>query len=308
MTLETLRSFSCLAEELHFTRAAKRLQIAQPALTKHIQLLEAKLGVPLFVRDRRSVRLTPEGEILLVKVRRTLDAYADVRGTALRLQRGESGRLRIGFTASAPHHVLPKVMRQFRREHPGIETVLVEAGSSDQLHQLTSGTLDVGIVRPPSECPDGLTLRVLLEEPYVAVLPREHRLARLRTLRLTQLAHEPFVLIARGVVSTVHDQILQACHDAGFTPDVVREAGHIHAVAGLVGAGCGVSVLAASVAHVRLPEVVYRPLVDKGLSTAMALAFPEHHRSPALAAFIATAERALPPTGKTHVRASAPKL
>lgn len=282
-----------LADELHFTRAASRLQMAQPALTKHIQQLEAKLGVQLFRRDRRSVRLTPEGEILLAKARRTLDAYADVRGTALRLQRGESGRLRIGFTASAPHHVLPTVMRQFREQHPGIEAVLVEAGSSEQLHQLTSGALDVGIVRPPVERPEGLTFQVLLEEPFVAVLPRDHRLARQRTVRLIELAREPFILIARGVVATIHDQILQACREAGFTPDIVREAGHIHAVAGLVGAGCGVSVLAASVAHVRLPEVAYRPLADEGLSTSMALAYPAHHRSPAIAAFLATAEHAM---------------
>src|SRR5579864_563718 len=178
--LETLRSFTVLAEELHFTRAAERLKIAQPALSKQIQHLEARFGVVLFLRDRRSVRLTPEGELLLDRARRTLDALGELEGTARRLQTGEIGRLRVGFTPSAPHHVLPTIMRQFRLQHPNIETVLVEAGSVEQIQQLAAGGLDLGIVRPPTDCPTSLTFRVLVEEPFVGVLPRDHYLARRR--------------------------------------------------------------------------------------------------------------------------------
>jgi DNA-binding transcriptional LysR family regulator len=289
VTFDVLRSFSVLAAELHFTRAAEQLHVSQPALSKHIQQLETAVGVRLFVRDRRTVHITREGEILLLRVNHVLRALEDLEGTAKRLQSGEMGRLRIGFTPSAPHHVLPAIMSRFRKEHSAIEIVLLEASSAEQIQQLTVGTLDIGILRPPAECPRSLTVRRLLQERYVAVLPRDHVLASRKRINLSDLANESFILIARRVVATVHDQILEACRAAGFTPRVVHEASHIHAIAGLVGAGCGVSILAASVQHVRLPLVVYRPLAGSGLTTAMALAFPTEHRSSAIDAFLAVA-------------------
>jgi DNA-binding transcriptional LysR family regulator len=287
--LEALTSFAALADELHFTRAAARLHVAQPALTKRIQQLERLLGVRLFVRTRRSVTLTSDGELLLEKARHVIRAAEDLAATARRLSDGELGTLRIGFTPSAPHHVLPALMRTFRRRHPAISCMLAEAGSEDQIRQILDGELDVGILRPPATRPAALVCTTFLEEPYVAVLPRSHRLASSRAVSLTDLSSDPFVLIARRVVAAIHDQIVAACVEAGFTAHVVQEATHIHAVVALVAAGCGVSVLPKSAAELGVRDVVCCPLTHTSLQTVMAVAHLRHRATPAVRAFVQSA-------------------
>jgi DNA-binding transcriptional LysR family regulator len=290
--LDALTSFATLADELHFTRAAARLHVAQPALTKRIQQLERSLGVRLFVRTRRSVKLTSDGEVLLEKARHVIRAAEDLAATARRLSDGELGRLRIGFTPSAPHHVLPALMRTFRRQHPAISCMLAEASSEDQIRQILEGELDVGILRPPAVRPSTLVCTTFLQEPYVAVLPRSHRLASARAVSLTDLSSEPIVIIARRVVAAIHDQILAACVAAGFTAHIAQEATHIHAVVALVSAGCGVSLLPKSAAELGVRDVVCRPLTHTSLQTVMAVAHLRHASTPAVRAFVQSAIRA----------------
>lgn len=284
-SLAALEAFVVVAEELHFTRAAARLHVAQPALTKRIQQLERDLDVRVFERDRRAVRLTPEGELLLPRARQILGGAHDLLATAHQLRRGDVGRLRIGFTPSAPYHLLPAIMRAFRRAHAGIECVLTEASSEEQLDQLAAGRLDVGILRPPRNAPASVVCETFLEEPFVGVLPRDHPLLSRRSVSLRDLSGEPFVLVARRVVTLVYDQILSACAAAGFTPRVVQEGSQIHAVMGLVAAGCGVSVLPESVTRLRFPNIAYRPLRGTTLSTVMAVAHRED-ASPPVRAFV----------------------
>src|SRR5439155_25626097 len=137
-------------------------------------------AIRLFVRTRRSVRLTAEGELVLDKARHVIRAGDDLVAMARRLAEGDVGRLRIGFTPSAPHHVLPSLMRLFRRQHPGISCTLTETSSEDQVRQILDGDLDAGILRPPATRPAPLLCTTFLEEPFVAVLPRGHRLATAR--------------------------------------------------------------------------------------------------------------------------------
>ena len=290
--LDALASFAALADELHFTRAAARLHVAQPALTKRIQQLERTLGVRLFVRTRRSVKLTSDGEVLLEKARQVIRAAQELTTTARRLSDGEMGRLRIGFTPSAPHHVLPALMQTFRRHHPAISCMLAEASSEDQVRQILEGDLDVGILRPPAVRPATLVCTTFLHEPYVAVLPRSHRLASARAVSLGDLSSDPFVLIARRVVAAIHDQIVAACVEAGFTAHVAQEATNIHAVVALVAAGCGVSLLPKSAAELGVRDVVCRPLKHTSLQTVMAVAHLRHAASPAVRAFVQSAVRA----------------
>jgi len=247
--------------------------------------------VRLFVRTRPSVRLTSEGEVLLEKARQVIRDAEDLSATARRLSDGEQGRLRIGFTPSAPHHVLPALMQTFRRQHPDISCMLAEASSEDQIRQILEGDLDVGILRPPATRPATLVCTTFLEEPYVAVLPGHHRLASARAVSLADLSSEPFVLIARRVVAAIHDQIVAACVDAGFTIRVAQEATHIHAVVALVAAGCGVSLLPKSAAELGVRGVVCRPLKHTSLRTVMAVAHLRHHTSPAVRAFVQSACR-----------------
>lgn len=291
LTRGRLAAFSALADELHFSRAAARVHVAQPALTKRIQQLEHELDLRLFVRSHRAVRLTPAGEALIGPARQVLSALDALAAAASRVAAGEVGRLRIGFTPSAPHHVLPALVRAFRRSHPDVTCLLSEAGSDEQIERLLAGDLDVGILRPPAVAPPRLVCRRFLEEPFVAVLPRDHRLAGRRAIALADLATDPFVLIARRVVRAVHDQILGACAAAGFVPAVVQEGTHIHSVVGLVATGLGVSILPASAASLGLRDVVCRPLRHNPLTTVVAVATLGEPPTPAAAAFVATALR-----------------
>ena len=288
LTADRLAAYLALAEELHFTRAAARLHVAQPALTKRIQQLEQAIGVQLFARSKRMVRLTPAGEALLGAARQALSALESLTATAARLEAGEIGRLRVGFTPSAPHHLLPDIVRAFRRAHPDVDCQLTEMGSDDQVQRLLDGDLDVGILRPPAVVPARLVCRRLLEERFVAVLPRDHRLARRRSVALADLAADPFVLVARRVVRAVHDQILAACLAAGFTPLIVQEATHIHSVVGLVASGMGVSILPASAASLGLRDVVCKPLRHVPLTTVVAVATLSTPVTSAAAAFVST--------------------
>ena len=288
---DLLASFIVLADELHFSRAARRLGVEQPALTKRIQQLEAGLGVPLFLRTKRLVRLTAAGELLVTRARQVLSTIDGFDTAARQLRDGEMGRLRIGFSPSAPHHVLPKLMRAFRRRHPTIECVLNEMPSDAQIAQLIDGEIDVGILRPSSPMPPQLSCATFLEEPFVAVLPRDHALATRHSVLLSSLRDDAFVLVSRRSVAAVHDQTLAACAAAGFTPRSIREATHIHAVVSLVAAGCGVSVLPHSAAHLGFKDVVCKPLRKSRIVTVMAVAHLKVDAPAAARAFAAEATR-----------------
>ena len=287
-SLDLLASFVAVAEELHYTRAARRLHVAQPALTKRIQQLEQALGVPLFARTRRSVQLTGAGELLLGKARDALRAAGDVASAARLLRDGTRGRLRIGFSPSAPYHVLPSLMRTFRRKHRGVECELAELPSDVQLDQIAAGAIDVGIVRQPPVIPAAIHAVAFFEEPFVAVLPPDHALAARRAVRLADLAGEPMILVARRQAAALHDQVVAACAAAGFVP-AVRDATHVHAAVSLVAAGYGVSVLPRSAAQVGVADALCRPLKGTDIRTVIAVAHLKQGASPGALAFAAVA-------------------
>ncbi|MFN7916444.1 MAG: LysR family transcriptional regulator [Vicinamibacterales bacterium] len=282
---DLIASFEAVAADLSYTRAASRLHLAQPALTKRIQLLERMLGLALFTRTRRSVRLTPAGEALRPAAAAVLDSMRAFEAAASRINDRTAGRLRVGFSPSAPHHVLPRLMRAFRRRHGGVECVLTELASDAQVDQLLSGDLDVGILRPPVPVPTGLHCRTFFVEPFVIVLPKDHPLAALRRVPISRIAGEPFVLISRKVAAVVYDRILAACAESNVVPHSVREASHVHAVVSLVAAGCGVSILPRSAAQVGVSDVVARPLGGNAGETQVAVAYAKRGTAPAALAF-----------------------
>lgn len=284
MDLSNLTSFLAVAEELHFSRAASRLHLSQSALSKQVQQLEGELDVRLFVRDRRSVRLTPEGASLLDRARAVIAAADDVRDFAAQLRRGAAGRLRVGFAPSAPHAVLPSVLRVFRRKYPHVEIDLVEMSSGRQVPALRRGALDVGILRPPHIRPSDLFWHDILREPFVAAVPSDSPLRRQRRLTLRHLAATPIVLVARLAAPDVYDDLLECFHQAGFAPQV-REATQVHTALALVAAGAGVSLLPESATRVGMTDVVVRPIAH-ALVTVFAVACAKENTSPTLDAFI----------------------
>lgn len=281
MELRHLRYFVTLAETLHFGRAAARLHISQPPLTRQIRALEEKLGTALFVRSRQGVSLTPAGAALLPEARRLLrDAHA-LREGARQAAAGQIGRLQMGFVTPAAYNVLPALLPAFRQAHPGIKLQLQEATSDVQLAALREGDMDVGVVLPPV-MDASLRYAVLQREPLIAALPAGRRWPA--QLPLVALAAEPFVLFPRTVGIGLYDLIVAHCQRAGFHPRVEQEAIQMQTIISLVAAGMGVALVPASLADLRRSGVVYRPLTEPGPLIEFGLVWRPRDDSPAVQA------------------------
>ncbi|HEX4884608.1 MAG TPA: LysR family transcriptional regulator [Casimicrobiaceae bacterium] len=289
MELRPLRYFVAVAEALHFGRAAARLHISQPPLSRAIRALEREVGTDLFERSTRGVRLTPAGAALLPEARRLLREADALAAGARDLARGAVGVLHLGFISASAYNVLPRVLPAFRRERPGVRLVLAEATSDVQLAALADGTLDAGILLPPVANP-AIAFVPLLREPLVAALPDARPWPA--RVALAKLAREPFVLFPRHAGPGLHDVVVAACERAGFTPRVEQEAVQMPTIVSLVAAGMGVALVPASLEHMRRTGVVYRPLTGAAPRVEVGLAWRGADRSPVLAAFVAHARGA----------------
>ncbi|MGW2089777.1 LysR family transcriptional regulator [Streptomyces sp. NPDC001880] len=294
MELRHLSAFVAVAEELHFGRAAKRLQMAQPPLSQQIRQLEKELGVQLFERNTRSVRLTGAGESFLQPVRTVLDDLDTAVRAAKAAGRGEYGRVTIGFAGASSHETLPLLTRAVRAASPALELVMRgQTYANVALDRVADGSLDLGFVRLPVSRP-GVAYRVIDEEELVCALPFDHPLARLESVPIGVLAEEPFVSFPANTGSTVRDAMVGACETAGFNPRVVQEAPDSYTILALVAAGVGVTLTVTSVQHIQQNGLVYRPLAGPPIRLRAALAWRADNPSAALRAVLAVAEEALP--------------
>jgi len=285
MELRHLRYFVAVAEELHFGRAANRVGIAQPPLSKQIQQLEDEIGVKLFKRTRRSVSLTHAGETFLKEARQALELSERAVRSARRADRGEIGRLVVSFVGSATYSFLPNALRSFRTRFPHVELFLRELTTYQQLDGLHRKAVDAGVVRPPIK-DDALFIETLLQEPFIVALPGGHALASLTSIPLQMLAPEGFVMFSRQQGTTFHDQVVSLCHQAGFSPNVVQEAVQIPTVLGLVSAGMGITLVPASIRKLQFAGVLYRDLVQVDRTTELAMAYRRDDESPVLQSFL----------------------
>jgi len=286
MTFLRLRYFIAVAEELHFGRAAKRLAVTQPSLSRQITLLEEEVGVPLLVRDTRRVALTTAGREYLDHAREVLRGVSNAADSARRAERGESGRLSVAFYYIAGLGILPPMLREFKQRHPNISLELRELPSTTQVAEVLKGTIDVGIVHEPSRM-KAVSVETIQREAMVAALPSTHRLARSSTLRLLDLRDESFVMFPRNEGSALHDRIMAACKSAGFSPKIVTGAKMIVTVIGLVAAGMGIAILPAVCAQIRHPHVVFRnvsPAIE--IQSGVIWNGDTAHLNPSIKAFI----------------------
>jgi len=289
--LRRLRGFVAVAEELHFGRAARRLNMSQPPLSMQIRALEREIGTTLLARTRRRVELTEAGRTLLEAARRLLaDAEAAVEHTR-RAARGEVGRLRIAFVTTADYSLLPPLVRRFRLRHPGVALVLRELTGDRQLDLLAAGELDLGLMIGPAEV-RGLASRTVLRERLVAALPARHQLARSRRVSARALGAEGLVLFPRPLAPGLHDQVIGVCRRAGFVPRIVQEAVQMQTILGLVAAGLGFALVPACMALLRRPGVAYLALDPPGPHIDTVAVWPDGDPPPALAALL----RELPAT------------
>ena len=288
MELRQARAFVTIVDEGHVGRAAQRLHVTQPTLSRQVAALERSLGVPLFDRSRRALSLTPAGEVFASGVRDLVRRADEVVATARRAHRGELGVLRIGFVQSATFEALPGLLGPFRAAWPSVRIEVTAMTTLRQLAALADDELDVGLLRPPPVRVPGLASRTWSHDPLLVALPGGHRLASRERVSLADLAEEPFVLYGRESGPAVHDRIVGFCRDAGFSPRIVQEAVDVQTIVALVAANLGVSLLIAPTPRTDESSVVYRPLVEELPPWEMSLAWSSDNRSPVLARLLET--------------------
>ena len=257
MTLETadLLAVVALADALHFGRAAERLHVSQPALSKQIQRVEAKVGGPLFVRGYRDVQVTEAGRLLAANARHVLQSSQGALDLARRAARGEAGLLKVGFGIATIFDLLPDVLLRFRRAHPGVEVRLQDMSTPSQLAALVGGDLDVGFVRLPVSNPN-IAVRPVLRDRLVAAMPPATRWNAAAGLR--SLGGHPFVVCARSSSASYYDHVVSVCRAAGFAPSIVQETDELYTVLALVRAGIGVALVPAAARGMRLDGIRFR--------------------------------------------------
>ena len=258
MELRHLRYFVAIVAERHFTRAAKKLGIAQPPLSQQIRHLEAEIGTPLFTRAARGVALTPAGEAFLPHAEAALREVDRARLAARRVSHGDLGTLRIGFTSAASlNPLVPAAISAFRKAYPDVELRLVVQATTPLLTQLSQDLIDVAFVRPTPTERESLRAVPLPDERLWIALPTGHSLATRKRLRLAELRNESFILYPRANGSLLYDAIIAACQNAGFSPRVTQEAPQMASIVSLVAAGVGVTLVPESVCQLRPTGVRY---------------------------------------------------
>lgn len=259
LEINQLRCFVAVAEELHFSRAAERLHMTQPPLSRQIQLLEHSIGLPLFVRSNRMVRLTPAGRHLLPEARAILKMAEQARHSAMRAGRGESGRVVIGFTAVAGYQYLPEMLVRLRKALPDIDLQLREMVTALQVEALEQGQIDLGLMRP-SRRGETLEHRCVASESLMAAIPADHPLAASRSLHLTDFHDQSMVMYAPDEARYFHDLVNQVLHAQQVFPRHEQHVGQVHSVLALVRSGFGVAMVPESASRLHYEGIVYRPI------------------------------------------------
>jgi DNA-binding transcriptional LysR family regulator len=264
MELRHLRYFVAVADALHFTRAAKQLGIGQPPLSQQIKQLEQEIGSPLFERLPRGIRLTTVGEVFLLEARDILARAHGAIESARRAARGETGLLRLGYAASAAFHpLLSRFAHVYRERYPEVRLTLVEGNTAKLSEELANAALDMALIRPPYTLPENFICERLIDEAMLVALPAGHRLANARSIKLSQLADDSFLLFPRHIGMGLFDGILQACVSAGFVPRVEQEAPQMASIISLVAGGLGVALVPECMQKIHDTGVIYKRLAGE---------------------------------------------
>ncbi|EQV91565.1 HTH-type transcriptional regulator xapR [Escherichia coli KOEGE 71 (186a)] len=277
--LKLLRYFLAVAEELHFGRAAARLNMSQPPLSIHIKELEQQLGTLLFVRHLRSVALTHAGKILLEESRRLLANASQALARVEQIGRGEAGRIELGVVGTAMWGRMRPAMRRFLKECPNVHVSFREKSPGMQMALLERRELDAGIWRMAIEPTAGFTSLRLHKSSFLVAIPEDHHLASRTAIPLTALRNEYFVTLP-----SVHSDwafLQRVCQHAGFLPMIVREAVEPQTVLAMISMGLGVTLMADSYAQMSWPGVVFRPLEER-IPADLYIVYEQQQATPAL--------------------------
>jgi DNA-binding transcriptional LysR family regulator len=261
--LSQLRCFVTVAEELHFGRAAARLNMTQPPLSRQIQVLEHIVEAPLLDRTSRSVRLTPAGRSFLPEARRILKLAESASQVARRIALGKTGSIKIGFTATSAYGFMPDLVAACRTRLPEVDLSLKEMVSGDQLEALVSGQIDIGLLRPPIVRPEFASMRVVAERLLVAI-PQGHAFADQQTVAPKELDGQPFIMYSPYESRYFHDLVVTLFTRADTLPRYVQHLSQIHSILAMVCAGLGLAIVPEAATNLNFRDVELRPLRLQG--------------------------------------------
>lgn len=287
--LRHLHYFRVLAETLHFGKAAERLHISQPPLSRQIALLEDELGAKLFDRSRRRVELTEAGQRFYLDTGTVFAAFEQAKRNALATARGAAGELSVGFMMSTAYSITPTLTRRFAAEHRQIDLKLSETLPLDLAQDIYSGQKDVAIMYRPQNC-TGLETVTIYREPMMVVLPPEHPLQHQSLVDPADLANETFIITPHRVAPALHDMIVSYCLQHGVTPNVGLEINMQQSIVNLVGEGLGIAIVPRSMRNMRLSTTTFRPLKNAPIIEVVAVWKHDNH-NPCIATFVQCAER-----------------
>ena len=268
--LRQLRYFLAVAEELHFRRAAERLHIAQPALSRQIQQLEAIIGIRLFERTNRKVMLTEAGEVFYSEAKTIFEHIDSAIYKTQRAALGEWGEVKLTFTAPAMSTVLPSILRTYKRNFPKIKVTLTELSTFAQIEALKTGEADCGFFHPTTTI-SNITVTEVFSEPIGIVVPKSHPLATRKKVRLVDFGDDSFILFPRTYNPYLYDHIITICQQVGFSPNIVEEISPRSNAISLVAAEMGITFLSQSLCSLCGQDVVYKPLA--GLTPQLKLVY-----------------------------------
>jgi DNA-binding transcriptional LysR family regulator len=285
MEIRQLRYFIAVAEELSFSKGARRAGLSQPPLSRQIANLEAELGTLLFDRDKLGVRLTESGKVCYVEAIKTLAALDRTIHMTQRAAKGQTGSLALGFGGSAAYTFAPSALRKFRDLYPGVELFLHNTPMTAQLDRLREQTIDVGFLMLPVD-DKAFQTRLLLRDPLVVAAPKGHPLTKLRTVGLRDIEPYQLVMFPRSSGFGFFAHIVAIGKKAGVVPTVAQEVAPMESVIGLVAAGVGIAIVPSVAKRLLIAGVEYRSLRESYAVMEFAMAWRKDNTSPVVRAFV----------------------
>ncbi len=260
MELRHLRYFQAVAEELSFSKAARRLRIAQPALSRAVQEMERELGAQLIERERRSPRLTPAGAVLLHETGLILERFEESMRRVRRTAKGEEGELRLGYIGPPTRLFLARLLKEYAQRFSRVTVILEERTPERVWEMVSKGRLSIGLTRPVlAHEVLGLQTLLLREEKFCAAVPKDHPWAKLTSLPWKKLANELLIILARREGAGSHDGIRAACEEAGFEPRIKHTPSLIGTILQYAEAGAGIGIVPESTLSRNLALIPLKP-------------------------------------------------
>ena len=288
MELRHLRYFLKVSQELNFRKAADKLFISQPPLSRQIKELEEELGVSLFDRSNKKVQLTPAGLHLKEKVEQIFNTLEHIQVTLPLMNQGYAGYLKIGYISSFLQDRLIQIISDLNKSYPQINTRLYEMITQDQIEAIEKGNLDIGVVRQPEFSSSTITIP-LYQEPLCLIFPNHHRLIHEKKLNLVHFKNDPFIFFNKDQAKSFYEDIVRICSEYNFFPDIAHEANNMHSILQMVENGLGISIVPES-ARIQFGTDRLKFFYIKGYQSKVYLAYHRENKKPIVQQFIIAAK------------------